>query len=252
MLAVANLYSSFITTNRGRIISQLSSAGRNLYYTAIAENSGVLYEGLESLTSSQTFVRATLLSTGQTKVQRLPFGYKVRGFFCHNGILYAFITKNGFHAYIAAVNTYVSSGMLMGEIIDLCESPYETSCCDESCSFGSCKSRCNCTGASCSSCGVSSNQTEMCDNAVSGDSTDNPECNIDELCRIYNCIKDLCKNSNCTGNCSTLGTNTNGTCCDSQNFNCSCYPQCCCNDNICPENCMPLPAYLNLQNDLCQ
>jgi len=244
MLAVANLAYSYIASDRGRIISQLSNAGQNLYYTAIAENSGILYEGLESTVSSQTFIRATLLSTGQTKVQRLPFGYRVRGFFCYGGVLYAFITKNGFHAYVAAICTFVSSGILGGEILSLGESPNDTSCCEESCNFGPCNSKCNCTSAGCTSCsGVSSNQTEMCNNAVSGDSTENTDCNIDELCRIFNCIKNLCENSNCKNNNTVSGCNTNGNCCETGNLNCTCFSQCCCSDNaVSGDNCLPLPV----------
>lgn len=242
MLSIANRTSSYIATVQGRIISKISDSGRNLYYTAIAENSGVLYEGLESSISSQTFIRATLLSSGQTKVQRLPFGYRVRGFFCYGGVLYAFITKNSFHAYIAAICTFVSGGVLGGEIISLPESPYETSCCDESCNFGPKNSKCNCFSG-CSTCSqVSSNSTDFCDDAVSGDSTENGECDINELCRLYNCLKLLCKDTAVSG--SSCGcTNTQGACCNSGNLSCTRFPQCCCNEgSVGGDSCLPLPT----------
>lgn len=263
VLAVANLSASFAVSPSGRVLSRLGSAGRNQYYTAIAENGGILYEGLESRLSPQTFVRATLLSTGQTKVQRLPFGYRVRSFFCYGGRLYAFITKNSYHAYIAAVCTFVSGDVLGGEIIGLPESPYDNNCCEESCNFGK-HSVCVC-GSGCG--GVSTNQTEMCDNAVSGDTTES--CDVDELCRLYNCLKILCKDKkhdgcSCGGGCScgcggnhggcgcghhdkggVMGeyeTSYDGGCCENGTLSCNCYRKCRCTENdVDSENCLPLP-----------
>ena len=257
MLTIANLYSSYASSAQGRILSHLSNSGKNQYYTAIAENNGILYEGLESRLSPQTFIRATLLSSGQTKVQRLPFGYRVRSFFCFGGRLYVFITKNSYHGYVAAVCTFINNGMLQGDIIALPDSPYDNNCCEESCSFGRCSS-CRCGSSSCS--GVSTNQTELCDNAVSGDSTE--ACDVDELCRLYNCLKLLCKDkgNSCGGSCGcscgcgngchcgcggVLGeyeTSYNGGCCESGNLSCTCYPTCGCNEIATdPDNCLPLP-----------
>lgn len=269
MLTVADLYNSYIVSSAGRTIAHIGSAGRNLYYTAIGENNGILYEGLESRVSSQTFVRATVLDSGQTKVQRLPFGYRVRSFFCYGGRLYAYITKNSFHGYVAAICTFLCNGTLCGDIIGLPDSPYDTNCCEESCNFGACSS-CGCGTTSCS-CGVSSNQTEMCSNNVAGESTDTSEtCSIDELCRIYNCIRALCKDrgecgvcgtgtggcgNSCTGGCSgCVSGSTAGAsgCCDG-NLSCKCYPTCNCSENggVGSENCLPLPP-CEFNNPCCE
>ena len=66
MFTAASGESAYILSADGRIISNVGTAGRNLVYTAIGESDGVLYEGLESCIYSQTFVRATVLSTCQT------------------------------------------------------------------------------------------------------------------------------------------------------------------------------------------
>lgn len=254
ILTVATCTALYIITPSGRIISRSGFAGNRLYYTAVAENNGILYEGLESRTSEQNFVRATLISTGQSKLQRLPYGYRVRSFFCYGGRFYAFITKNSYHAYVAAVCTYIYDDMLGGEIIALPDTSASDSCCEESCNFGK-HSKCTCgsTCASCSQCsGISSNQTEMCDNAVSGESTDTTDCDITELCRIFNCIKKLCGNvggCNSCGNCNCNNTagctscgNTTGACCPNGTLNCTCFPQCDCDDSdIGGIGCLPLP-----------
>lgn len=254
MLTLSGRHELFLASTNGRLVSRLSDSGRKLTYTAVAENSGILYEGLESTVSSQTFIRATLLSTEQTITHRLPFGYKVKGFFCHGGVLYAFITKNSFHAYIAAVNTFVSGGILGGEIISIPESRGETSCCEESCDFGPRNSKCGCNSACCSCSGVSSDSTQFCESAVSGDSTNGAECDISELCRLFNCLKKYCKENGCScsnGTC-TLGTTTGG-CCNSGNFTCSCFPQCCCNEAaVCPESCLPQPILPESQTGKCE
>ncbi len=276
MLTVATATTAYAADQNGRLLANLSSAGRNNSYTAIAENGGILFEGLESTSSPQTYIRATLLSTGQTKVQRLPYGYRIRSFFCYGGYLYVFFTKNSFRGFVAPICLFVSNGVLCGEIIALPESPYDSDCADESCN---CTCLCKCTA--CDSSHVSSNQTGMCsDSSVSGDSTTD-DCNIDELCKLFNCIKKLCKtncssnNAGCACGCScnngcygggsngcvngctngcgnscVSGCNT-GNCCCSGNLNCSCFPQCTCADSdIGGDSCLPLPACP--QNPCCE
>ncbi len=260
MLSVANSKNSYLADRNGRLFKSLSAAGKNKKYTAIGENDGILFEGLESTSTSSTFIRATLLSSGQTKLMRLPFGYKVKGFFCYGGRLYAFITKNSFHAYVAAICVYLSDGILCGEILSLPDSSDSESCFDESCGC----TRCN--GSSCSSntCGcVSSNQSDFCDNLVSGDSTDTDDCDVEELCRLFNCIKKLCKNNsnscqncgscscqndnNCQNGCgNTCGCTSCGNtcgCCDGGTLSCTCFPQCSCTESDADsDNCLPLPV----------
>ena len=255
MLTIATAATAYAADQNGRLLAPLSSSGRSNSYTSIAENSGILFEGLESTSSSQTCIRATLLSTGQTKIQRLPYGYRIRSFFCYGGHLYVFFTKNSFHGYIAPVCIFVSGSVLCGEILSVPENSCDDSCAAESCS---CNSSCNCTV--CNSSQVSSNQTQMCTNtAVSGDSTQD-DCNVDELCKLFNCIKKLCKNncgtsvggytcgcSGCTscgnscGNSCVSGCSTGNGCC-SGNLNCSCYPKCTCTDSDADaDSCLPLP-----------
>jgi len=251
IIAAATKTDSYAVTPGGRIISALGSAGQNFYYTAIAENNGILYEGLESRYGNSTYVRATLLTTGQSKLQQLPFGYRVRSFFCHGGRFYAFVTQNSYHAYVAAVCTYIYSGVLGGEIIALPDVSGSESCCEESCNFGT-NSKCTCGAvASCGACGVSSNQTEMCNNAVSGESTENTDCDVDELCRLFNCIKKLCSGNSCnqcgsnTCGCGTqngCGNVNGGQCCPDGTLNCTCFPTCeCDNTDVGGITCLPLP-----------
>ncbi|MBE6571360.1 MAG: hypothetical protein E7656_03880 [Ruminococcaceae bacterium] len=250
LLAVANSTNAYASDSNGRLIANLASAGRNNVYTAIGENNGILYEGLESTKSAQTYIRATLLSTGSVKVQRLPYGYRIRSFFCYGGYLYAFFTKNSFHAYVAPICTFISNGTICGEIIPIPDSPYDSDCTDESCG-----KRCD-TACGCTTCGVSSNNSNLCpDSSVSGDSTGN-DCDVEELCKLFNCIKKLCKGSscgntcgNCGGNCGcsscVSGDSTAGGCCDG-NLNCSCFPTCSCTDSDTGgENCLPLPPCPN-------
>ncbi|MBR5527642.1 MAG: hypothetical protein IKV97_01470 [Clostridia bacterium] len=251
LLSFATCSASYFLTPSGRTLSEAGTSGNRLYYTAVAENNGVLYEGLESATSEQTFVRATLLSSGQSKLQRLPFGYRVRSFFCYGGRFYAFVTKNSYHAYVAAVCTYIYDGVLGGEIIALPDDSFAESCCEESCSCGK-HSKCNCAsaGSSCSSCGgVSSNNSTICGNSVSGESTDTARCDINELCRIFSCIKKLCA-SNSVGGCGTYGNNScngvggiqGGACCPDGTLSCTCYPLCECDDSETGGiGCLPLP-----------
>ncbi len=254
-LTFANTDESFSLSMSGSVSSRLGSAGRNLNYTAIGENRGILFEGLESTVSSQTFIRATLLSTGATKVKRLPFGYKVRSFFCFCGRLYAFVTKNSYHGYVLPVCVFESCGMLCGEIIGLDESPYETSCCEESCNFGR-RSCCTC-GSGGASCSVSSIGSEnYCDTQVSGDSTDNCECDVNELCRLFNCLKKLCKDNNCSCGCgcgNNVGGSVSGTPCCDGTLSCQSFPKCCCCENDTDiggiGSCLPLGCEYN--NNCC-
>ena len=255
MLVIATPQNSYVANSNGKILSSLSYAGRNKNYTAVAENNGILFEGLESTTSNSSYIRATLLATGQTKLQRLPCGYKVKGFFCYDRRLYAFITKNAFHAYVAAICVFVSSGVLCGEILSLPEDADCENCFDESCG-------CRCESTSCGC--VSSNQSDFCDSAVSGDSTDGGacDCDVDELCRLFNCIKKLCKNrpsscacGSCVNGCGcgygnsqgcgcACGDNTaNGGCCNGGTLSCTSFPQCNCNDSDADsDNCLPMPV----------
>lgn len=250
LLTVANKTNAYASDAGGRLIANIANAGRNNEYTAIAENNGIVYEGLESTKSAQTYIRATQLSTGYAKVQRLPYGYKVRSFFCYGGYLYAFFTKNSFHAYLAPICTFIANGTLCGEILPLPDNPFEGDCTDESCGLGGNSASC-CTG-----CGVSSNNSALCpESSVSGDSTEN-DCDVQELCKLFNCIKRLCKNTSCGnvcgdcgGNCGckncVSGDNTAGGCCNG-NLNCTCFPTCACTEtDVGGESCLPLPPCPN-------
>lgn len=265
LMTVADLYTAASVNPSGRTVSVLGEAGRNLYYTAAAQKDGILYEGLESRISSQTYIRATLLSNGMTKVQRLPYGIRVQSFFCYGGVVYAFITKNSYHAYIAAICVFENNGYLCGEILAIPESPYEDSCCEQSCALGGCHSKCTCSGGSTCSC-VSTNN---CNTDVGGAETENDDCDVEELCRIFNCLKRLCSKHNCScgngncgncGNCGGCGGNHTGCCgnCtdnDQQgcngNLDCTCYPRCRCNPTQSGgATCLPLPG-CNYNNNCC-
>lgn len=277
MLTAATLTDCYAITPSGRILDKLSTAGRGSFYTAVCENNGILYEATECGSSRSNCVRATLLSTGDTKTQRLPYGFKVRSFFCFNGYLYAYITKNSYHGYIAAVCTFPNNGYIVGDILDLPEDGCECgSCAEDSCrGMGSCS-----CGVSCTS--VSTVQTELCDNPVSGDSTEK-DCDVDELCRLYHCLKKLCRNGRpsfgcgnggaCGGSCSSCGGSCGGSggcghhrpghrpppsgdnvfefdaeydgaCCSEGTLSCSCYRRCRCNENEADDDntCLPLPC----------
>lgn len=255
-LAVASLTDAFSVNGEGSVISRLSSSGRNLYYTAIAVNNGIVLEGLESRSSSQTFVRAFDPCDGSSRTVRLPQGYRLRSFLCFDGRPYAFITKNGFHGYIAAVCVSKNGSEICGSIIEL-PGNVDGECCEESCNVRNLFGRnggCSCGSVSCSACeGASSNQSQ-----VQSETTGNAECDIDELCRIYNCIKNLCQqydsqgvcgcstgncscNSNCNNNCNC--NNSTCTCCTNGCGKQECYPQCPCDEGeVSPENCLPLPS----------
>lgn len=242
-MTVSDLYTAASVNPAGRTVSVLGEAGRNLYYTAAAQKDGILYEGLESRISPQTYIRATLLSNGMTKVQRLPYGVRVQSFFCYGGVVYAFITKNSYHAYVAAICTFVNNGYLCGEILAIPESPYEDNCCEQSCAVGGCHSKCTCSGG----CGCTSVSTNNCDTDVSGSQTEN-DCDVDELCRIFNCLKRLCKKH--PGGCSCGGNNCGcGGCANNDSagcdgtLNCTCYPRCKCEaGGSAGETCLPLPG----------
>lgn len=273
MLTAATLTDCYAMTPNGRLVSKLSSAGRNLFYTAVFENNGILYEGLECRSSSFSCVRATLLSTGDVRTQRLPFGFRVRSFFCYDGRLYVYLTKNSFHGYVAAVCTFPNNGVIAGDIIDLPENSCECmTCCEESCGMLDHHGSCSCGGTGVTCCSVSTNQTEMCNNPVGGESL--KDCDIDELCRLYHCLKLLCRGkrpqggscgcSSCGGGhhhggCScgghghrpphgclpeTFETAYDGPCCEGGTLTCTCYPHCQCEENGDVEsgNCLPLPC----------
>lgn len=277
MLTAATFTDCYAVTPTGRIMSKLSSAPRGSVYTAVCENNGILYEATQCTSSRSDCVRATLLSTGDTKTQRLPYGFKLRSFFCFNGYLYAYLTQNSYHGYIAAVCTFPNNGYVAGDILDLPDDGCECmSCYEDTCRSFSC---------SCSSgCSVSSVQTELCDNPVSGDSTEK-DCDVEELCRLYHCLKKLCGTgsrpsfgcgSGGNGSCGSCGNNGScgscgghhhrpggchhrpsgdnvfefdaeydGACCDSGTLSCSCYPRCRCNENDTDDDstgCLPLPC----------
>ena len=278
MLTAATLTDCYAVTPNGRILDKLSNTARGSRYTAVCENNGILYEATECSVNRSNCVRATLLSTGDTKTQRLPFGFKIRSFFCYNGYLYAYLTKNSYHGYIAAVCTFPNNGYIAGDILDLPEDSCEcTSCEEETCRGFSC---------SCSSgCSVTSVQTELCDNPISGDSTEK-DCDVDELCRLYHCLKKLCGSgranfgcgiggigtggscggSSCGGSCGGCGHHRpggcgnhrpprdnvfefeaeyDGACCSEGTLSCSCYPRCRCNENDADDDtntCLPLPC----------
>lgn len=248
-LAVASLTDAFSVNGEGTVISRLSSSGRNLYYTAIAVNDGIVLEGLESRSSSQTYVRAFDPCDGSSRTVRLPQGYRLRSFLCFDGRPYAFITKNGFHGYIAAVCVSKRANEICGSIIEL-PGNVDGECCEESCNvrnlFGRSGS-CSCGSVSCSGCttcsGASSNQSQ-----VQSEATQNTECDIDELCRIYNCIRNLCQQYGTQGvcgcSCGSCGcNNSNCTCCTNGCGKQECYPQCQCDEGaVSPENCLPLPS----------
>lgn len=260
LMTVADLYTAASVNTSGRTVSVLGEAGRNLYYTAVAQKDGILYEGLESRVSSQTYIRATLLSNGMTKVQRLPFGIRVQSFFCYGGVVYAFITKNSYHAYVAAICTFVNNGYLCGEILAIPESPYEDSCCEQSCALGGCHSNCTCSGGCSTGCGCVS--TNNCESCVGGTDTENNDCDVEELCRIFNCLKRLCKkHPGCScndGSCGCGGNNCGSACggnctngdCDGT-LNCTCFPRCKCEPTQSGgATCLPLPG-CNYNNNCC-
>lgn len=253
MFSLATLSESFTATADGRLMGRLGTAGRNRFYTAIAENDGIVYEGLESTFSPQTYIRATLRTSGASKVQRLPYGWRVRSFFCDHGRLYAFLTKNSYHGYIAAVCTYAQKDALFGEILNLPDSPYDTEgCCEESCAgsrFGARHSACGC-GASCGN-SVSTNQTELCGGtAVSGDSTGTDECDVDELCRLYGCLKRLCGNGSSVAGEASGNAGCSG--CGTLACTCTQYPNCRCDDVEADReegSCLPLPPCTGTADD---
>lgn len=271
MLTVATRSDCYAVAPNGRILDRLSSAGRGSMYTAVCENNGILYEALESRTAAQCCVRATLLAGGDVKTKRLPYGYRVRSFFCHGGYLYVYFTKNGYHGYIAAVCTFPSGGTLAGDIFDLPDSGCENDdCATESCHgfSGSC-----CTSGS---FGVTEVQTSLCNSQTAGESATS-DCDVDELCRLYQCLKDLCRSgrppmscgghgscgTSCGGSCGTscgtscthrprppfgeieFETEYNGGCCEGGTLSCHCFPRCRCNENDISgetESCLPLPC----------
>lgn len=248
MLTIVKSGNVYAADSRARPIAIIRSCVTSGSYTAVSENNGVLYEAIEKNDGCGDIVRATLLSDGQSKVMRLPFGFKIRSFFCYGGYLYAFFTKNSFHGFIAPICTFIVGGNLCGEIISLPDSEDGLNCFNESCGT-SCSDSCS----SCNCSNVSSNQTEMC-SSVSGDSTDADDCDIRELCRLFDCIKKLCKNNTCAGSCNG-GCNCCGSNCGScvsgdsvggcgcgGNLSCHCYPECDCPESeVGGDSCLPLP-----------
>ena len=244
MITIAKNGTAYVADGNIRIIATLASAN-NGTYTAIAENNGVLFEAIQKNDGCGDVVRATLLSDGQSKVQRLPNGIKIRSFFCYGGYLYAFFTKNSFHGFIAPICTFIANGNLCGEIVPVPDDDSSLSC-----ALQSCGNTCGCTCSTCAST-VSSNQTEMCSGVVSGDSTDSNDCDVTELCRLFDCIKRLCKNNGCAGNscsCGSCGCNScvsgGSSGCANGNLSCSCYPKCdcdCSGGDVGGDSCLPLP-----------
>lgn len=275
MLTAATRNDCYAVTPNGRIVERLSSAGRERTYTAVCENNGILYEALESRTTALSCVRATLLANGENKVKHLPYGYRVRSFFCHGGYLYVYFTKNGYHGYIAAVCTFASNGTLAGDLFDL---PDDGGCDGEDCRWESCRGFSDSCGSG--SYGVTSLQTDLCDNAVGGDSTETgngngSDCDSEELCRLYRCLKKMCRpnrppmtgggcggscggNGSCGGSCGNrpyppfgndfdndFEVDYDGGCCENGTLSCSRYPRCRCNENDVSgdsESCLPLPC----------
>ncbi len=251
-LTIATKNESYAADLSGNVLGKIGSSGRNFNYTAIFENNGYLYEGLESRYGPSNFVRATSIGMRNSKLQRLPQGFKVRSFFCYDGRLYAYVVKNGFHGYVAAVCTSFSDSGYAGNVIYIPDNG------NEDCLAESCRNSCfprgstSCSSSGCVSCsGVSSNQYDFCESSVQGTQTSNESCDIDEICRIFNCLLNLCGNKNtCSSrgcSCSSCGNNDDEFCSDVSSDDCeslSCrkFKKCRCDLN--PEftgNCLPLP-----------